>query len=81
MKTPLSMEQWSEIGSHIKQAETSLQHASDLLRGHIPKSLLNQLNTIQTDQLLKVKSRLEDTMFFQHQGETGDRLNIFFEKK
>lgn len=74
---PLSMDQWREVGHKLKEAKAALGEMADILSGHIPAALLDQVLKARNDGFHKLQSRLEDEMFRQHP-ELSNGLDVFY---
>lgn len=75
---PLSAEQWREAGQKLKEAKAALGEVSDILSGHIPAILLDQVLKARSDGFHKLQSRLEDEMFRQHPKLPREAINVFY---
>ena len=75
---PLSAEQWRRAGRKLKEAKADLGEMSDILSGHIPAVLLDQVLKARSDGFHKLQSRLEDEMFRQHPKLPREAINVFY---
>ena len=78
---PLSTEQWQETGRKLKEAKAVLREMSDILSGHIPAVLLDQVLKARSDGFHKLQSRLEDEMFRQHPKLSREAISVFYGNK
>lgn len=74
----LSMDEWREIGLLFKDAQQKLDQVSTLMKGRVSAKTIKLVSRLSQAQMGEVKSNLEDAMFQQHPGETGDRLSVFY---
>ena len=74
----LSVEQWREAGRKLKEAKAALGEVSDILSGHIPAILLDQVLRVRSDGFHRIQSKLEDEMFRQHPKLPREAINVFY---
>lgn len=72
------MEEWIRVGLLMKEVDQKLLEVTRMLGGKVGASTIDLLHRLREVQIGRVRSHLEDVMFKQHPGPTGDRLSVFY---
>lgn len=78
MKKQCSMEEWIRVGLLMKEVDQKLLEVTRMLGGKASLATIGKVVQLRQVRVNKVRSHLEDVMFKQHPGPTGDRLSVFY---